>query len=60
MDRVECETKMMSYTSPRTCKVNAPWPRYLLVCGEVKRLLSPDAVIERLEGMRWVEEKQLH
>lgn len=33
------------------------WPRYRLVCGVVKRLLSPDGVEERLRGKRWVEEK---
>lgn len=36
---------------------DAPWPRYQLVCGEVKRLLEEEAVPEVLRDDQWVEEK---
>lgn len=35
------------------------WPRYQLICGEVKRLLEPEAVPEVLRDDQWVEEKLL-
>jgi hypothetical protein len=41
-------------------KRNPYRPRYQLVCGKVKRLLSPEAVIERFERGKWVEEKRQH
>lgn len=50
----------MDTVKQEVAKITQGYPRYQLVCGEVKRLLSPDATIERLEGKKWVQEKQLH
>jgi hypothetical protein len=37
-----------------------PWPRYQLICGVVKRILSPESVPEEWEGRQWAEEKLQH
>jgi hypothetical protein len=45
---------------PILVTLDPPWPRYRLICGVVKRLLSPEAVEECLRGRKWVEEKHLN
>lgn len=58
MDRIEQSRDYLSYTlPPGMCKMNPKWPRYQLICGEVKRLLDPGSTPESFEGSIWVEEK---
>jgi len=51
MDRAECH--YITINRPIKVKANKPWPRYRMVCGEVTRLLSSEAVVERLKNGEW-------
>lgn len=60
MDRIECKSNEMIVERKVRVKMNPAFPRYALVCGLLKRLLSPDGFIEELENGEWVEEKHQH
>ncbi len=42
---------------PIVVQLNPDWPRYRLICGEVKRHLDPSAPAEVWDGSAWVAEK---
>jgi hypothetical protein len=58
MDRIESHDQQhMIVTRRILVKRDPAWPRYQLVCGQLKRLLSPDSEIEELGVNGWVREK---
>ena len=59
MDRLEHKT--IEISRPITVKVNRPWPRYRLICGEIERIRDPLAVPECLamETGEWIESRSI-
>lgn len=59
MDRVElCRSDQMIVTRQILVKRDPPWPRYQLICGQLKRLLGPGSFTEVLGANGWEREKR--
>jgi len=43
----------MTITTSRSVKLNPVWPKYWMICGEVRRILTERDAPERLIGSHW-------